>query len=120
MAIKVLVTEIGQHIVADVKVVENKETQERVAYWLGEPRVVRYTSNEDGSVGVGFHKFCPVSDESEFTVTASHVVSILEPRQEVVDRYNELVYPKTEPATLTVNEPSTDDSEDRPGAGDAE
>ena len=33
MSIKVLVTEIGQHVIGDIKQIENKETEEVVGYW---------------------------------------------------------------------------------------
>ena len=42
MAIKVLINSIGQHIIADVKSVTNRETEELVAYWVTEPRRVVY------------------------------------------------------------------------------
>ena len=108
MAIKVLVTAIGQQIVADVKQVENKETKEVVGYWLTEPRVVTYQTDEDGNVGVNFGSYCLVSNEAEFSVRAEHIVSILEPREEVVERYNLIVNPPAvegeEPAAEVVEE----------------
>ena len=91
MAIKVLVTAIGQQIVADVKQVENKETKEVVGYWLTQPRVVTYQSDDEGNVGVNFGSYCLVSNETEFSVRAEHIVTILEPRPEVVERYENIV-----------------------------
>ena len=35
MAVKVLVNALGQHILADTKQIENKETGDVVGYWLG-------------------------------------------------------------------------------------
>ena len=93
MAIKVLVTAIGQQIVAEVKQVENKETKEVVGYWLTNPRVVTYQTDEDGNVGVNFGSYCLVSNETEFSIRSEHIVSILEPREEVVERYNLIVNP---------------------------
>ena len=40
MSIKVLVTAVGQHVIADIKQIENKDTEEVVGYWLENPRVV--------------------------------------------------------------------------------
>ena len=40
MSIKVIVTAIGQHVIADIKQIENKETNELVGYWLENPRMV--------------------------------------------------------------------------------
>ena len=91
MAIKVLVTAIGQQIVADVKQVENKETKEVVGYWLTNPRVVTYQTDDEGNVGVNFGSYCLVSNEVEFSVRAEHIVTILEPRPEVVERYETIV-----------------------------
>jgi len=96
MAIKVLVTAIGQQIVADVKQIENKETQEIVGYWLTHPRIVQYTQDEDENIGVNFVSYCLVSDETEFSIRADHIVSILDPRQSVSEGYTKLVYPEPE------------------------
>ena len=83
MAVKVLVTQIGQQIVSETKQVENKETGDIVGYWLTQPRVVNYTKDEEGNIGVNFTPYCLVSDEAEFSVRAEHVVAILEPRADV-------------------------------------
>jgi hypothetical protein len=95
MALKVLVSAIGQQIIADVKQVENKETKEVVGYWLTEPRVVSYQSDDEGNVGVNFGQYCLVSNETEFSIRAEHIVTILEPREEVIERYNTIVNPET-------------------------
>ena len=103
MATKVLITQIGQHIIADVKQVENKETKEVVGYWLTEPRTVNYTNDETGNINVNFGTFCLVSNETEFSIRADYIVSILEPREEVTERYNVIVKPEAE-----TDEPTAD------------
>ena len=95
MAIKVLVTQIGQQLLADVKQVENKETKEIVGYWITNPRTINYDQNEDGQVSVNFGTYCLVSAETEFSVRAEHIVAILEPREEVLERYKSMVEPET-------------------------
>ena len=94
MAIKVLVTQIGQQLLADVKQVENKETKEIVGYWLSNPRTVNYEQSEDGQVSVNFGTYCLVSNETEFSVRAEHIVAILEPREEVLERYGAIIAPE--------------------------
>lgn len=91
MAVKVLVNTVGQHIVAETKQVENKETKELVAYWLSEPRIAAYSRDENGNIAVGFAPYCVISDEKEFSVRPESVVSILEPRADVVEKYNEVI-----------------------------
>ena len=93
MAIKVLVTAIGQQVIADVKQVENKESKEVVGYWLTNPRVVTYQTDDEGNVGVNFGSYCLVSNENEFSVRAEHIVTILEPREEVTERYQTIIKP---------------------------
>ena len=97
MTVKVLVTTTGQQIISEVKQVENKETKEVIAYWLVNPRVITYSVNDDDQVNVGFGSFCLVSNETEFSLKADFVVSILEARPEVLDRYNNLIE-ETKPA----------------------
>jgi len=99
MTVKVLVTAIGQQIIADTKQIENKETNDIVGYWLSQPRLIQYSQNEDGNLGVNFATYCLVSDEAEFSLRGDHVVSILEPRQDVVDAWKLLVYPETPEGT---------------------
>ena len=94
MTVKVLVTAIGQQIVAETKQIENKETNEIVGYWLSQPRTVQYNRDDDGNLGVNFGLYCLVSDEAEFSLRGDHVVAILEPRQDVVDAWKQLVYPE--------------------------
>ena len=96
MTVKVLVTAIGQQIVAETKQIENKETNEIVGYWLSQPRTVQYSRDDDGNLGVNFGLYCLVSDEAEFSIRGDHVVAILEPRQDVVDAWKSLVYPEAE------------------------
>ena len=95
MAVKVLVNEIGQQIIADVKQVENKDTKEIVAYWTKDARVIVYnqegTQEQPGNITVNFGPYCLVSDEKEFSIRANHIVSILEPRADVVAKYQEVV-----------------------------
>ena len=111
MTVKILVTGVGQHVIADVKQIENKDTNEVVGYWLKDARVVAYTRSDanEGNVNIGFVNFCLVADEQEFSLKAEHVVAILEPRQDVVDKYLEVAVPA--PNELVENEPSTDTAE---------
>ena len=110
MAIKILVNQIGQHIIADTKQVENKETNELIAYWVSNPRLVGYTRSEDDSIAVNFNNYCLVSDENEFTIKESNIVAILEPRDDVLQSYKSKVF----------DEPSTNDPEDGADSGDTD
>ena len=100
MAVKVLVTFIGQQLIADVSQVENTESKEVVGYWVKNPRVVNYTRDEEtDNVGVNFGPYCLVTSENEFALRAEYVVSILEPTTEVAEGYTKAVYSDNPPAT---------------------
>ena len=104
MAVKVLVNQIGQHIIADTKQVTRKDTEELVSYWVENPRVVLYGQNdESGQITVNFVNYCLVSDETQFSISSSSIVAILEPRVDVLNSYNKKVFG---------NESSTDPVED--------
>ena len=109
MTVKVLVTAIGQQIIADTKQIENKETNDLVGYWMNNPRVVVYQrgEGEDAGLSVNFAAYCMVSDEASFSIRAEHVVAILEPRQDVVDAYTNLVTPPSAEATVEGTEETT-------------
>ena len=115
MTVKVLVTAIGQQIVADTKQIENKETNDLVGYWMDNPRVVAYQQNEEGGVSVNFAAYCMVSDEASFSIRAEHVVAILEPRADVVEAYTQLTTPPDVEATVEgTTEGQVDDATDAP------
>lgn len=104
MAVKVLVNQIGQHIIADTKQVTRKDTEELVSYWVENPRVLVYGQNEEsGQITVNFVSYCLVSDETQFSISSSNIVAILEPREDVLNSYNTKVFG---------NEPGTDPVED--------
>ena len=110
MAIKILVNQIGQHIIADTKQVENKATNELIAYWVSNPRVIGYTRSEDDSIAVNFNNYCLVSDENEFSIKEGNIVAILEPRDDILQSYKTKVF----------DEPSTDAPEDGADSGDTD
>jgi len=115
MAVKVLVSAIGQQLIAETKQIENKETGDIVGYWLSNPRVVVYNRNPDtNDVTIGFGAYCLVSDEQEFSVKADHIVSILEPRDDVASKYQEVVFPQQEDGSIEV----TNESDSVGGAED--
>ena len=93
MAVKVLVNAIGQHIVAEAKQVEEKETKKIIAYLLTQPRIASYSRDDEGNINVSFSPYCVLSDEAEFTIRAENIVSILEPREDVSTQYTELTKP---------------------------
>ena len=112
MTVKVLVTAIGQQIIAETKQIENKETNEIVGYWLAQPRLVQYSQGEDGGVGVNFATYCLVSDEAEFSLRGDHVVAILEPRDSVVEAWTKLVYPEVPETEEVASTEETGEGED--------
>ena len=62
-----------------------------------------YQQDEEGNVGVNFGPYCPISNAAEFSIRSEHIVAILEPREDVVNGWNNTVYPQ--PAELeTVSE----------------
>ena len=68
--------------------------------------------SSESQVNVSFGQFCLISNESEFSIRADHIVSILEPRAEVEERYVGIVYPQeTEVTELTTQEAPADESE---------
>ena len=112
MAVKVLVNQIGQHIIADVKQVTRKDTDELIAYWVKNPKVIAYGQDEEkSSITVNFISYCLVSDETEFTISSSSIVAILEVREDVLNSYNTKVFG---------NESGTDTAEDGTNPDDAD
>ena len=103
MTVKVLVNQIGQHIVASTKQIENKETKDIIAYWVTDPRVASYSVTEEGEINVQFAPYCLISDEKEFSIRATNIVAILEPSEQVRQRYEEIVNPPVEEQQVTMD-----------------
>ena len=117
MAVKVLVNAVGQHILADTKQIENKESGDVVGYWVDQPRLVFYNQQgEDGEVSVQFGSYCLVSAETAFSIRAEHVVSILEPREEVVEAWKNAVYGPEEERGLDNGDGTVTSELETPGA----
>ena len=131
MTVKVLVTQLGQQLVAEAKQIENKESGDLVGYWLENPRVVNYSrgENEGDGLQVNFGPYCLVSDEASFSIRAEHIVAILEPRADVVEAYTQLVSPPdveaavegadATPANVEVTEDDATDAPSPEGSDDA-
>ena len=120
MTVKVLVTQLGQQLIAEAKQIENKETGDLVGYWLEQPRVVNYSrgEGEDDGLQVNFGPYCLVSDEAAFSVRSEHIVAILEPRADVLEAYTNLVTPPDVEAAVAGDEAqetvTEDDATDAP------
>lgn len=106
MAVKILVTSVGQQLISEVKQVENKDTKQVIAYWLENPRVIGYQQGQDEQINVNFGAFCLLSDEQSFSIRAEYIVSILEPREDVVERYRSIVTP---PEALEVSDETVEE-----------
>ena len=109
MAIKVLVTSLGQHVIADTKQITKTDDDAVVAYWVENPRVITYNQTEDGKITINFLPYCMVSDESSFSIKESYITSILEVREDVLNSYKERVFG---------NESSVSDASDGADSGD--
>lgn len=98
MAIKVLINELGQHLIADVSQVTNKETEELIAYWVKNARLVSYGQGEGDETVINLIDPCPISSDTEYAIAAHHIISILEPAADIARGYSERVAPNEEPA----------------------
>ena len=85
---KILVNALGQHTLADVKQVENSETNEVIAYWV-RSLVLLSTVSRNGGTNINFALPCPVAVEQEYSVRADSIVSILTPSEQVAEAYNQ-------------------------------
>lgn len=96
MAIKVLINTLGQHLMADVKQVTNTETNVLVAYWVKDVRLISYSKSDEveGGVTINFLDPCPVASDVEYSIAETHIVSILDPKPEVLDAYLNRVLPE--------------------------
>lgn len=105
MAIKVLVNALGQHIIADVSQVTNKDTNELIAYWVKNARLISYELGEDDTTSLNLVDTCPIAADTEYAIAAQHIVSIREPQEAIARGYSERVSPNEDaagPQTETV------------------
>ena len=100
MTVKILMTAVGQHLIADVKSVTNRDTEELLAYWLTEPRMITYMQAEDGTA-VRLSSPCPVAITTEYSVAKDHIAAILDPTEAILEHYNKEVNPEPVVADLS-------------------
>ena len=102
MSVKILINAIGQQLIADVKSVSNRETEELIAYWVTEPRAISYQASEEGA-SIRLSSPCPVAVTTEYTIAKDHIVSVLDPTAEMLDYYNKEVNPA--PVAVDIADP---------------
>lgn len=115
MAIKVIITPVGQQVIAEVKQIENKDTNQIVGYLLENPRVISYQKGEnEGEIAVNFGSYCLLSDDVEVTIRPEVAACIVTPRQDVITNYSNVVERESTPAQveLTGNESSDSTTEE--------
>ena len=105
MSVKILINSVGQHLIADVKQVTNKETEELVAYWVREPRMIHYKPSEDGQITVDLGSPCPVGVVTEYAIKENCIASILDPIPDILSRYNEIVNPEPQGVVAELESP---------------
>ena len=101
MDVKILVNNLGQHIIAGVKAIQDSETEVLLAYWLKHARLIRYSLNEENKPVMNFASFCPAAVDAEFALNAEFVAARLDPRQDVVETYLNTIAP--EPDELSID-----------------
>lgn len=117
MSIKILITNSNQHIIADVKQVENEETKALVAYWLKGARLVQYGQAEDGGLAVNFINFCPLATEAEFAILQpNQILAILDPQEKALEAYNDVVNPAPAEAAVEGAEAPVEAAPEAPAA----
>ena len=121
MTVKILMTAVGQHLIADVKSVTNRDTEELLAYWLTEPRMITYMQAEDGTA-VRLSSPCPVAITTEYSVAKDHIASILDPTEAILEHYNKEVNPEPVVADLSpeVKTPVADPTKGAEAVAEAE
>ena len=105
MAAKILINQVGQHIIADVKQVTHKDSDQVIAYWVEHPRIINYTRAEDGNLSLSFLDACPASSETAYGISSHHIASILDPKPEVESHWAStvgLAAPEEAPAEVEV------------------
>ena len=94
MSVKILINAIGQQLIADVKSVSNRETDELIAYWVTEPRAISYQTSEEGGAAIRLSSPCPVAVTTEYSIAKDHIVTVLDPTTEMLEYYNNEVNPE--------------------------
>ena len=102
MSVKILINAIGQQLIADVKSVSNRETEELIAYWVTEPRAISYQASEEGA-SIRLSSPCPVAVTTEYSIAKDHIVTVLDPTAEMLEYYTNEVNP--EPVDVDLSAP---------------
>jgi hypothetical protein len=91
MSVKIVILKSMEDVIADVK--EMVSSDKTIGYVLVNPYVVSLSN--DGSQ-VGFYPYAPLSKDTSVPIPCDWVVSVLEPKDEILNSYMERINAKPE------------------------
>jgi hypothetical protein len=95
--IKLILTKVGEHVIADVQEAVDKETGDRKAYILTVPYTVQIAEQpesqvdldtfEDQEVKIRYRPWCPFTIDQRIAIECDYVVSIMDPAPSLLQTY---------------------------------
>lgn len=111
--IKIVMLKNKQHIISKLTELTVEETDEPLCFLFEIPMVISYThpkdANDDSEVKIIFQQWSPFSKSLQFRVPFDYVITIGDPKDQILEKYIEVVKPyypiinDAEP-TMPVNE----------------
>jgi hypothetical protein len=102
--IQIVITNIGQQIIADVTQNSVVGVKNPGDFVLDNPRLIVYKNNESGDLIASFAEFCPISDDTSIIVNKDHVTTIMTPKPEVEAKFLEMINPQPQEIKLVTPE----------------
>jgi hypothetical protein len=105
--IKILLLKSGQHVITKLSELRAEE-DEPLCFLFEVPLIVRYIAGEtEDNTMLTFNLWCPYSKSLSFRVPFDYVVTIGEPKDQIMEKYVEYIQPfypvlnDAEPETIT-------------------
>jgi hypothetical protein len=108
--IKIVLLKSRQQIICKISELLNEETQEPLCFLVEVPLAIYYNNSEKENspdVTIMFQQWMPFSSSLQFRIPFDYVVTIGEPKEQILEKYIETIKPyypiigDTEPNKLT-------------------
>ena len=104
MSIQLALLKSGEEVIADIKELRDSDN-ELVSYYFGDPHVVKIKTNkflvegeEKQKTDIVYHKWMPLSSETNIMVNKDWIVCIADPISELNDTFQERLNGRNESA----------------------
>jgi len=94
--IKIVMFKNGHHIISKINELYVEGREDPICFLLTAPLIITYKSPNEGELELSFTLWSPFSKSVEFRIPFDHVLSVGEPKEDILEKYLEIAAPLIE------------------------